>query len=307
MPPKRHTFPALLALCWALTAHSGIYRWTDADGRVHFGDRPPAQAQDEARDLSAAYEGRVPFTFEIVPVDYAMPAETRTKVQVAVSKIHEILESRLKLRFRSDPSFTIRIYKDRKGFAAYGGAALANLVAGYYSPERNEAVTWRQRSFEEMLEVITHEAEHALLHHRFGEVPRWLNEGLAEYVERMQVFGQAVTIPPNSDWDTVVKAQLRDGNLMPLAEYLGLSTREWLAHNVPSNRAYARAWSLVYFMMSNPDGTRLLGHLLADLEAVGADAFSAADLIEAGYPGGLAAFDTAWRAWVFGPKRAHYY
>jgi hypothetical protein len=307
MTARGCTLLGLATFALALGAQGAIYRWTDAEGRVYFGDRPPAELIQEARDLSAAYAGRARFSFEIVPVDHDLPAETRAQVQVAVSKIHEIFESRLGLRFSSDPSFSIRIFKDREGFEAYGGPGLGHLVSGYYSPERNEAVTWSQQGFEQMLEVITHEAGHALLHHRFDEVPRWLDEGLSEYVERIQVFGQAVTVPPNPDWDAVVKAQVRDGSLMPLAEYVGLSTPGWLAHNLPENRAYARAWSLVYFMMSTPEGTQVLGRLLAALDRSGADGFTPAEVIGAHYPGGLAAFDIDWRAWVLGPKRAHYY
>ncbi|MDX1754578.1 MAG: DUF4124 domain-containing protein [Marinobacter sp.] len=36
-------------LVWgsAVLVHAGVYKWTDADGRVHFGDRPPASAEAE--------------------------------------------------------------------------------------------------------------------------------------------------------------------------------------------------------------------------------------------------------------------
>ena len=35
---------ALLSLLWA-TAHAQVYQWTDADGKVHFSDRPGPDAQ----------------------------------------------------------------------------------------------------------------------------------------------------------------------------------------------------------------------------------------------------------------------
>lgn len=34
----------LLMLAWSAAASAEVYRWTDAQGRVHFGDRPPAGA-----------------------------------------------------------------------------------------------------------------------------------------------------------------------------------------------------------------------------------------------------------------------
>ncbi|MCG6860813.1 MAG: DUF1570 domain-containing protein [Chromatiaceae bacterium] len=299
----------ILALGCSLAARGEIYRWTDAGGRSQFGDRPPPESAMDVQALSDRYgEEKTPFSFEIIPVGYDMDPETRVKVEVAVSKIHEILGSRLGLKFRRDPSFTIRIFKDKESYAGYReGPPLAGLASGYYSPARNEAVTWRHHNFEKMLEVITHEANHALIHHRLGEVPPWLNEGLSEYFERMEVFGQAVVIHPNEQWDQVVKQKVRDGSIKPLRDYLGLSQQGWQIHNFRTNDAYAQAWSLIHFLMSTPDGTRLLGHLINTLDRVGAQAFSGAATLDADYEGGLDALETRWLAWVLGPKRSHYY
>lgn len=301
--------PAItLAFICTFCARGEIFRWTDENGQVQLSDRPPPSVGSGAERLSARLEGKSPFSFEIIPVDYPMPHDTRVKVEVAVSKIHEILRSRLGLRFRSDPSFDIRIFGDQDSYANYaGGPPLAGFAAGYYRMDRNEAVTWHQNSFQKMLEVITHESNHALMHHRFGEVPPWLNEGLSEYFERMEVFGMAVVIHPNHEWDATVKQMVRDGTIPPLREYLTLSQRGWALHNHLDNRSYAQAWSIIHFLMSTPEGTRLLGHLLATLSRVGADDFSGPDVIDASYDGGLASLETRWRAWALGPKQAHYY
>ncbi len=39
----------IAALAWACLApaSAGVYKWTDADGRVHFGDRPPTSVEAE--------------------------------------------------------------------------------------------------------------------------------------------------------------------------------------------------------------------------------------------------------------------
>jgi len=298
----------ILSLGYALSARAEIYRWTDADGRVQFSDRPPAGGGKDAEEISDRYEQHVPFGFEIIPVDYEMPPDTRGKVEVAVSKIHEILSSRLGLHFPTDPSFKIRIFKDQESYARYAdGPPLAGMASGYYMAQRNEAVTWRQHSFEQMLEVITHEATHAILRHRLGDVPPWLNEGLSEYFERMEVFGKAVVIHPNPEWDEAVKQKVRDGSIKPLREYLALSQQGWQLHNFPDNRSYSQAWSLVYFLMSTPEGTGLLGRLLETLDRVGTENFSAADVIDTNFEGGLASLESRWLAWVLGPKQAHHY
>lgn len=35
----------LFACCLALPAHAGVYKWTDAQGRIHYSDAPPAAAK----------------------------------------------------------------------------------------------------------------------------------------------------------------------------------------------------------------------------------------------------------------------
>lgn len=311
-PPSTRLLPLAATLVLTLggipIAGGGIYRWTDAEGQVQISDRLPPGGIKDSQEISEKYEGHVPFSFEIIPVGFDIPPDTRVKVEVAVSKIHEILRSRLSLDFRTDPSFKIRIFKDRKSYASYAeGPPLGGMASGYYIPQRKEVVTWRQHSFEQMLEVITHEASHALMRHRFGEVPPWLNEGLSEYFERMEVFAMAVVIHPNPQWDQLVREEVRNGSIEPLRQYMALSQQGWQLNNVQDNRSYAQAWSLVYFLMSTPEGTRLLGRLLDTLDRVGAADFSAVDAIDTNFNGGLAVLESRWLAAALSPKPAHHY
>ncbi len=52
---------AVLVLLWAcsLAASAAVYKWTDADGRLHFGDRPP-QAGAETVPLPSAPASMAP-------------------------------------------------------------------------------------------------------------------------------------------------------------------------------------------------------------------------------------------------------
>jgi len=40
----------LLALLFAATAYAQTYRWVDKDGKVHYGDRPPASAAGQVQE-----------------------------------------------------------------------------------------------------------------------------------------------------------------------------------------------------------------------------------------------------------------
>lgn len=54
MVATRHRWRHLVALCLCVCgagAWAEVYRWTDADGRVHFGDKPPRDAQTEQVEI----------------------------------------------------------------------------------------------------------------------------------------------------------------------------------------------------------------------------------------------------------------
>jgi len=44
----------LCLLTLPLLAHAGVYKWVDANGQTHFGDRPPAQAASSEVEINAA-------------------------------------------------------------------------------------------------------------------------------------------------------------------------------------------------------------------------------------------------------------
>ncbi len=52
-------------LCAGLVQAQGAYRWVDQDGKVHYGDRPPAAASGKAKELrlgAPAADKQVSFT-----------------------------------------------------------------------------------------------------------------------------------------------------------------------------------------------------------------------------------------------------
>ena len=45
--------PAIIMGFASLTAHAGVYTWKDANGKIHYGDNPPAEKQSTSRQISA--------------------------------------------------------------------------------------------------------------------------------------------------------------------------------------------------------------------------------------------------------------
>ncbi len=49
------TWMGLLLLAWAgVVLAGGVYKWVDANGEVHFGERPPADVQSQAMPMQIA-------------------------------------------------------------------------------------------------------------------------------------------------------------------------------------------------------------------------------------------------------------
>lgn len=48
-----HRAVLALLLCSAAVAHAGVYKWTDANGKVHYGDQPPTATDASKPRLTA--------------------------------------------------------------------------------------------------------------------------------------------------------------------------------------------------------------------------------------------------------------
>jgi hypothetical protein len=102
--------------------------------------------------------------------------------------------------------------------------------------------------------VVQHEGFHQFAKAVIrGELPSWLNEGLAEY------FGEAVftgdsfvsgVIPP--DRLRRLKTEIRDGKLRSLDEMMHLSHDAWNTDLAVGN--YDQAWSMVHFLVHGDEG-----------------------------------------------------
>ncbi len=69
---------AVLALLLTQTVHSGVYKWTDENGKVHFGDRPPVEQET---DKVAVPTGATPTEVRSEDGETTSPAATNASRQ----------------------------------------------------------------------------------------------------------------------------------------------------------------------------------------------------------------------------------
>lgn len=282
---------------------SEIYQWTDEKGKIHYSDRNPGN--NNSLDVSAIYNVEDAFTIDIEGREYRIPLKTKGIIRNSVIKMGEILSDKLGVEYKDGAHVNVIIFGDTKGYQAYGGKKQSG---GYYSIKNKEAVIRKSNSVDKTLESVIHETSHLLLSFNYGNTPRWLDEGLAEYFEKMKLLFSSVEIPPDHRWNNKLKSHLKAGNLVTISEYVTQTPNEWvLANDANDNLGYAYGWSLVFFLMSSEEGQNTLRQLFAGLKNNKKNKDYSAKSLDHSYPGGIKRLEKKWRNWIYIKKTSTYY
>ena len=285
-------------------AHAGVYQWRDADGRVHFSDSAPAHAPSS--NLTDQYDFSLPFEIVIDGIDYRISPVVRERLKTHVRKIFAIYQQALDIDYPQTREFRIVIYGDEAEYRRYQRqvAPILENASGFYNARTNQITTWGMADGH-LLRLITHEVSHAISasHGRF--VPTWLNEGLAEYFEQIDVAGLGARVPVSDHWLHVLKRRQMHRQPPDLRLVLDAQHQDWYAANSHDAISYATSWSLVWFLMDSQEGRALVRDLLARTHNPASINTSA--LISTRWPGGLAAFTEDWRKWLGKASGSHGY
>jgi len=164
-----------------------------------------------------------------------------------------------------DKKYTAYVFSGEAGYLLYGvglSSWLENTLGAYYS-SLEQLVIWNYPKRENMFLTVRHEGFHQyfdrLLEHR---PPRWLNEGLAEYYEMIELvdgtWNQGI---PNEHHLRVLDAR----EPLPLEEFI---TDDTFFDDV--GRSYAQGWAFVHFLLNGEDKGTIFDDLI-DAMVAGAD------------------------------------
>jgi len=192
---------------------------------------------------------------------------------------------------------TLLFLDDAQDFAElYNGPDVDGWTAtGFYRIRSHEAVILYSAPYRASARATAfHELSHLMTAWYLGPTPAWLNEGLAEHFETFAPGNRQAFV--NYTGHLAVLA--REGPL-PLETLLGLSRRQFTVEEAA--RRYASAWSLVAFMLDDAQARPVLDTLLREFYAgrcADSDARALQQRALNRYPGGPAALEAAWRAWL---------
>jgi hypothetical protein len=174
-------------------------------------------------------------------------------------------------------------------------------TTGFYRARSHEAVILYSPPFRrDALATTLHELAHLQAAWHLGpHTPHWLDEGLAEYLEMLDVDA-------SGRGDAVERWRFRrnDAHLKLLAAVgpvdletlLSLSRLGFSRRDAP--RRYASAWALVAFLNHSETGRAFFDELLRAAHAARCEAVPDARSALAAYPGGLTALEADWRRWL---------
>jgi len=125
------------------------------------------------------------------------------------------------------------------------------------------------------LGIVLHEYVHHIINQNLPGVPRWLNEGFAEYYSTFRVEGRFAVV------GRPVERHLRwwrHNRVVSVSEVIGESS-DAAVHSVGgAGRYYAVSWGLTHYLLSQPHGTDTIASYL-EAVASGADRAEALLLI----------------------------
>ncbi len=274
-----------------------IYQWRDSNNQLKIGDRPPTKDYTNLQIKEMFFDNF--FDLSLDTRLATLPAFFRNNIQAGVTKVYKTLRDTVKVAQLRKVQLKLKFISNENGFQQYRRDVMPNNenIVGFYSPKLNEATILAYENEHEMIRVTLHESTHAILSNMFGDVPIWLSEGLAEFFENMSINGQQTYIFSTNDEHLQL---LRYSHLPPLTDHLKQTVKEWQhPNNISLN--YAIDWSLIFYLMTQPQGRELLRYMLDRLAVNYCQpfaSFDAVDFINEHYDGGIDKLNTNWRIWM---------
>lgn len=288
-------------------ANAVIYSWRDERGVVNFTSEPPRIPTLAVRKIDYWTD---PEYFDL-DIEYrgadAIPAFRDDLVQ-DVTGIYKVLARLVGENNLRKVDLNVAVYPDRGTYLRYASSSTGRNMdssSGFYSTRNNEAVTYIHAQRDATLNTARHESTHVIVTGILGLVPPWLNEGLAEYFSRLDIFAQVERVTADEAALQLARTNLRSGYPLRLRDFLSRSPDDWRGANQGAN--YALAGGLLFFMMGDDERRRVVSALLSTTAAQYCRQLDTSALLDEFYPGGIAALERDFSDWLQDtrPKAPH--
>lgn len=179
----------------------------------------------------------------------------------------------------AEPRFPVVILATADEYQAFGGKYFGGRVEhtrGLYVPSVKLLLIRDEADSAETYEVLFHEAFHQFMHHFVPAAPIWVNEGLATYYGTARVTSHGLAFDrPRSEYADLVASAASARQLIPLHPLMTADATEFYSGAevegvgcLKTQLCYAQSYTLVAYMLSEPEGADHLRRYLRELAAV---------------------------------------
>lgn len=265
---------------------------------------PNSCASEKKRRI---YEPNIELTLH----DCELSLATREKVTRGIQFLYNFYATRLDYHFSREVVVKIRIFGTTDLYRQYldtNYPLIPKNWVGVYLSSVNEILVSMEPDEKSLFQNIFHETSHLLLSSRIKNCPNWINEGLAEYFEYMEVTNNGVVVKPQQVKDRRTKRWLISKNTPDIFSTFGWSNRDWNTAdgNSESDEPRTIAWSVTSFLMSSEKGVDFLHNLMPYLTRYPGDPKASLRAIDTYYAGGRRQFEKDWRNWTSQPRKEHH-
>lgn len=268
------------------------YRWQDENGVTNFSDEAPTERTATQLSVNAGAEE---FFVTLQAEDAVLPGHMEGYVNAGASRAYDQWRDWLGDDAIVRSHINIRLLADEEKFREMWGRADREdwRATGFYRIRSNEAVVLYSKRYQmTALGTVFHEMSHLITAWQLGPTPPWLNEGIAEYFETMEVRWQGARFHPNWNHLRLLKSQEPPS----LDTLTSLQGSDWTAND--AQLRYAAAWSLIAFLFDSDEGRETLKGVVsvAHEQRCGGNSVLADSL--SAYPGGREALESDWLQWI---------
>lgn len=238
---------------------------------------------------------------EVIYQDCKRNEEDHKKILKGINFLYNFYETKFAYNFSPELVVKIRIFENYEAYKKYirkVSPSTTGSNVGLYIHKLREAIVWKNKDEDSFFNTVFHETSHLLLRSSIDNCPKWINEGLSEYFEYLDITQDEVQIRPQLVKDFKIKKWISTQKTPDLYAYLTKYNEDWDKENNISDEPRVMAWSLVYFLMSDQQGQAFIKDCLQYFAKKQTDKYASVRALDSYYPGKHDKFEKKWLSWI---------
>ncbi|WP_430462341.1 DUF4124 domain-containing protein [Thalassolituus sp. LLYu03] len=282
-------------------ASAAVYKWTDAQGQVHFSDKPAAGA--ETLSLKSSASGWQPLAIQVIQqgsLKNQAASLDEARVSADVNNVYRFYKNVIYFDFYRQVPVKIHLLANRSEYLQFVRSVMgkdASQTLGIYIPSLHEIAVYLHEDqyggIDSTYATIRHEASHAILDSLAERLPAWLHEGMSEQMETLtSEQGQLVISAHEGNRRQLQKTS----GASDILAFMEIPSDQWQRDNFRAGSNQAVAGQVVFKLLSTTYGRSLVTRLLQDYKrGVNKRSFY---LLDEHYVGGPDALSIHWQQWL---------